>query len=77
MGDKLIEQQCKVASLTEQIIHAERSSHNSLKKAATQQSNSCYIVKDMEKTLAENIVLQDRLMDLEATVDENNKKLLF
>ena len=75
LEDKFVEQQCKVATLTKQIIHAERSSHNSLKKAATQQSQSKYIVKDMENTLAENIVLQERLIDLEATVDENNKKL--
>ena len=29
----------------------------------------------MKKTLAENIVLQERVMDLEATVDKNSKKL--
>lgn len=72
LGNKYVEEQCKVAALTEQVIHAERSSHNSLKKAATQQSNSCHIVNDMKKTMAENIVLQERVIDLEDTVDKNS-----
>ena len=35
-----IEEQCKVAILTERVNHAERSTHNSSMKAATQQSNN-------------------------------------
>ena len=51
LRNKYVDEQCKVAALTKKVIHAEISSHNSLKKAATQQSNSCHIVDDMKKTV--------------------------
>ena len=60
LGNKCVEQQCKVASLQMKLIQAERNAHNSSKKATTQQSNSLDIVKNMNITLANNKELEER-----------------
>ena len=44
LGNKNIEQKCKVALLQMQLIRAEQNAHNFLKEAATQQSSILDIV---------------------------------
>ena len=44
-------------------------------EAATQQSNSLAIVNNMKMTMDDKKTIQERVMDLECTVDEGNKLL--
>lgn len=73
-GTRYIEEQCKVATLTERVVHAEISTHSSM-KAAMQQSDSLHIVNNMKMTMADKKILQERVIDLECTVDEGSKLL--
>ena len=75
LGNKCVKEQCLVASLQMKLIEAERNTHNSSKKATTQQSNSLDIVKNMNITLANNKELEERVIDLGYSVEEGAKLL--
>ena len=72
---KNIEEQTKVATLMERVIMSERSSHNSIKVAESQQSNTINMRKRMELEMTRNELLHDRIIDLEDTVDNGRKML--
>ena len=75
LGNKYIEEQCKVASLQIELIHAKRIVHNSSKEATTQQSNSLDIVNNLNITMANNKILEERVIDLGYSVEEGEKLL--
>ena len=72
---KYIEQQTKVATLTDRVITSERSSTNSFKVSQSQQSNTINMREKLELEMNRNELLRDRIIDLEDTVDDGRKML--
>ena len=72
---KYIEQQTKVATLTDRVITSERISTNSIKVSQSQQSNTINMREKLELEMNRNELLRDRIIDLEDTVDDGRKML--
>ena len=72
---KYIEQQTKVATLTDRVITSERISTNSIKVSQSQQSDTINMREKLEIEMNRNELLRDRIVDLEDTVDDGRKML--
>ena len=64
LGNKHIAEKCKLALLQMQLIHAEQNVHNCSKQATTQQSIATDIIESMNKTLDDNKIRDERVVDL-------------
>ena len=70
-----VEQQCNIASLTKKVINAKRRSINLMKECQSQQLKATNTMNSMMATMHDNEVLHNRVIDLEADVEEGYKML--